>query len=180
MGRSGNSTQGQDVRLRRLAEQIQALPGKDAVLRRRTDEILALRRAAVRELWETCAGLVHALNELLHEESVDLDPQSMGAETFREESPNLIQINASGRILQVEFHGSPELISTEDFRIPYTLEGSIRAFNQTLLEKDLIEEQLLFYTVEQHGAMWRFFDPRTYRSGPFDQGYLITLMEELV
>jgi len=28
--------------------------------------------------------------------------------------------------------------------------------------------------------MRRFFDPRTYRSGPFDQEYLVTLMEPLI
>jgi hypothetical protein len=28
--------------------------------------------------------------------------------------------------------------------------------------------------------MWRFFDARTYRSGPFDQEYLIGLMEQLL
>jgi len=26
----------------------------------------------------------------------------------------------------------------------------------------------------------RFFDPRTYRSGPFDQEYLTSLMEQLI
>ena len=40
------------------------------------------------------------------------------------------------------FRATPELVSTEDFRVPYTLEGTVRAFNQELLDKDLIEEQL--------------------------------------
>jgi hypothetical protein len=56
----------------------------------------------------------------------------------------------------------------------------VRAFNQALLDKDLIEEQLLFYTLERERKMWRFFDARTYRTGPFDIEYLITLMEEIV
>jgi hypothetical protein len=73
-----------------------------------------------------------------------------------------------------------ELVSTEEFRIPYTLAGSVRAFNQELLDKDLIEEQLIFFTLEKHRRMWRFFDPRTYRSGPFDQEYLVSLMEQLI
>ena len=80
----------------------------------------------------------------------------------------------------MSFSATPGLVSTEDFRIPYTLEGSIRAFNQELLEKDIIEEQLLFYTLESEKKMWRFFDARTYRSGPFDQEYLICLMEQLI
>jgi len=44
----------------------------------------------------------------------------------------------------------------------------------------LIEEQLLFYTLEKDRKMWRFFDARTYRSGPFDQEYLASLMEQLI
>ena len=61
-------------------------------------------------------------------------------------------------------------MSTEDFRVPYTLEGSVRAFNQDLLNKDLIEEQLVFYTIEKTRSLWRFFDPRTYRSGTLRPG----------
>ena len=56
----------------------------------------------------------------------------------------------------------------------------MRAFNQDLLNKDLIEEQLVFYTVEGGRKMWRFFDPRTYRSATFDQEYLISVMEQLI
>src|SRR5436309_7019757 len=81
---------------------------------------------------------------------------------------------------QLAFRATPELVSTEDFRVPYTLEGTVRAFNQELLDKDLIEEQLIFFTLEHHKKMWRFFDARTYRSGPFDQEYLISLMEQLL
>ena len=80
----------------------------------------------------------------------------------------------------LEFEVTPELVSTEDFRIPYTLQGFVRGFNQELLEKDLIEEQLIFYTLEKPQPIWRFFDVRTHRSGRFDQEYLISLMERLV
>jgi len=92
----------------------------------------------------------------------------------------LMQIQVRGRILQIEFEATPELLSTEDFRIPYTLAGAIRAFNQELLDKDVVEEQLIFYTLEKRKGMWRFFDPRTYRSGPLDREYLVSLMEQLV
>jgi hypothetical protein len=44
----------------------------------------------------------------------------------------------------------------------------------------MIEEQLLFYTLEKERKMWRFFDARTYRSGPFDPEYLASLMERLI
>ena len=53
-------------------------------------------------------------------------------------------------------------------------------FNTIWDAKDLIEEQLIFYTLEQNKGMWRFFDARTYRSGPFDVEYLIGLMEQLI
>jgi hypothetical protein len=49
-----------------------------------------------------------------------------------------------------------------------------------LLEQEIIEEQLIFYTLEKQTKMWRFFDPRTYRSGTFDQEYLISVMEQLI
>jgi hypothetical protein len=111
---------------------------------------------------------------------IELDPPVYGSNSFQEELVNLIQVNVRGRILQVSFSATAELISTEDFRIPYTLEGTVRAFNQELLDKDIIEEQLIFYTLENHKKMWRFFDARTYRSGPFDQEYLIGLMEQLL
>ena len=63
-----------------------------------------------------------------------------------------------------------KIISTEHFLL----------FNQELLAQNLVREQLLFYTIEKTGNMWRFFDARTYRTGPFDQDYLIGLLEQLV
>ena len=79
------------------------------------------------------------------------------AASYSDDSPNLVQINVHGRILQVAFAATAELVSTEDFRIPYILEGSVRAFNQEMLDKDLIEEQPLFYTMERGHNMWRYF-----------------------
>ena len=89
------------------------------------------------------------------------------------------QINVSGRILQVEYESAEELVCTEDFRVPYTMKGSIRCFNQELLDKDVIEEQLLFYVLEKP-PIWRYFDARTYRTGVFDQEYLAGLLENLI
>jgi hypothetical protein len=169
-----------DARLRRLAEAIEGLSEKDDLALRRAREIDALRRRAAAAIFTVCESFVDALNSLLAEPLVVLDPSSFPLERFSEDAPNLIQINVRGRILQVAFEATPELLSTEDFRIPYTLGGTVRAFNQALLEKDLIEEQLIFYTVERHQSMWRYFDARTYRSGAFDRDYLIGLMDELL
>jgi hypothetical protein len=167
-------------RLKRLAESIDALSEKDESLLRHMREMADLRLAAAAELHSICADFVDSVNSLLTRGRVNLDPSDFSRGVFEDAATNLIQINVRGRILQVEYSATPELSSTEDFRIPYTLEGYVRAFNQSLLDKALIEEQLIFYTLEKTGNMWRFFDARTYRSGPFDQAYLVTLMEQII
>jgi hypothetical protein len=169
-----------DVRLKQLAENIDALAEKDQGVLNYAREMAAVRRRAAVELHAICAEFVGSLNRLLSHSEVLLDPDGFPEETFREDGANLIQINIRGRILQIEFAATVDLISTEDFRVPYTLQGAVRAFNQQLLEKDRIEEQLVFYTVEREKKTWRFFDARTYRSGPFDQDYLVAVLEQLL
>jgi len=163
-----------------LAQSIDVLAEKDENFLRHAREIAALRRSAAVGLHAICSGFVGSVNRLLSRCEMVLDPSEFPPDAFQEEGKNLFQINVQGRILQVEFEVSPELISTEDLRIPYTLQGAVRAFNQGLLDRSLIEEQLLFYTLEKEKKMWRFFDSRTYHSGPFDQEYLISLMEQLI
>ena len=166
--------------MKRLAENIEALADKDERFLRRANEVAALRRAAAADLYAICADFVASVNRLLAHSEVELDPAGYAVDSFQEEALNLVQINVRGRILQISFVATPELVSTEEFRVPYTLNGTVRAFNQELLDKDIIEEQLIFYTLENDKKMWRFFDARTYRSGPFDQEYLIGLMEQLL
>jgi len=180
LSRLASREQVRDARFKRLAKSIDALVEKDESLLRRAGEVAALRRTAAAGLHAICAGFVDSLNHLLYRCELVLDPPEFSPDAYREDVKNLFQINVQGRILQVEFEAAPELISTEDLRIPYTLQGAIRAFNQELLDRSLIEEQLLFYTVEKDKKMWRFFDTRTYHSGPFDQEYLISLMEQLI
>jgi hypothetical protein len=175
-----NSTQPGSERLKRLAKNLDALARRDENGIRRAREIGALRRQAAAELHSICGGFVRNLNQLLSEIELDFQPEEYRPDTFQDAGLNLFQINARGRILQLEFEATPELISTEDFRVPYILAGTVRCFNQELLERDLIEEQLLFYTVEKSRSLWRFFDARTYRSGPFDADYLAGLMEQLI
>jgi hypothetical protein len=166
--------------LKRLAASIEALAEKDELAEKRERDIAAMRAAAAAELYAICSEFVSGLNRLLAVPEVILDPPESEAISQRERAHRLIQINVRGRILQIEYEPTAELISTEDFRVPYTLAGSVRAFNQELLDKDLIEEQLIYFTVEKHRRMWRFFDPRTYRSGPLDREYLVSLMEQLI
>ena len=168
------------LRLERLARNIELLAEKDERCVERVLEMGTLRRAAAAELHAICCEFVEALNGLLARSPLELDPPQFHPEAFREDGANLIQVSVRGRILQVEFHATGDLVSTEEFRVPYTLEGFVRAFNQELLDKELIEEQLLFYTVEPDRRMWRYFDSRTYHTGPFDRGYLLSLMERIV
>jgi hypothetical protein len=167
-------------RLKKLAERIEALAKKDESLIRRTREISSMRREAALELHAVCSHFVRNLNQLLPHSGLDLDPYDYQPDHYRDDGSNLFQINASGRILQIKFEATAELVSTEEFRVPYILEGAVRCFNQQLLERDLIEEQFLFYTLEKNRHLWRFFDARTYRSGPFNEDYLISLMERLI
>jgi hypothetical protein len=169
-----------EARLKRLVEKIKTLAQKDEQSLRRAEEVNRLRLAAAGEIYGICAGFVQQVNELLGSPELTIDPADFCPVRFDDNTPCLIQINLRGRILQVEFSATVELVSTEDFRVPYTMAGAVRAFNQELLEKDLIEEQLLFFTLEREGGMWRFFDARTYRSGPFNREYLTGLLEHLV
>src|SRR5262245_26320875 len=180
VGRSGNQAKAMEGRLRRLAANIEALARKDAILAGKAQDTADLRRAAAVELHGICASFVESVNKLLAKSILILDPADYSEASYKVDTTNLIQINASGRILMLTFQGTQELVSTEDFRVPYTISGSVRAFNQKMLDKDLIEEQLLFFTLETSRGICRFFDSRTYRSGPFDQEYLITLMEQLI
>jgi hypothetical protein len=167
-------------RLKKLAEAIEALAAKDSALEQKTAEVAALRRAGACELHAICAGFVCEINRQLSKMQLRFDPGEYSPESFQDVGVNLVQIHARGRILQIEFAATPEMISTENFRVPHILEGSIRCFNQQSLDQSLIEEQFIFYCLERRQKLWRFFDARTYRSGPFDQEYLISLMEQIV
>ena len=166
--------------MKRLAESINALSMKDDLQLKKNREIAALRKKAAMQLYAFCAGFVRDVNRLLPSPVVQLDPESYPEDSFQDEGINLLQINVRGRILQVSFESTPELVSTEEFRVPYVLHGATRCFNQQLLDQELIEEHLLFYCLERSHPMWRYFDARTYRTGPFDQEYLVSLMERLV
>lgn len=167
-------------RLQKLAEAIDALAGKDSVLIQKTQQVASLRRQAAAELHTICSKFVSELNRSLSHTQLQVDPPDYSPDSFQDIGVNLLQVNIRGRILQIEFSSTPEMISTENFRVPHILEGSVRCFNQELLEQAVIEEQFIFYCLEKKCNLWRFFDARTYRSGRFDQEYLISLMEQIV
>ena len=167
-------------RLKRLAASIDRLAVKDEEVLRRRRAIASQRREAAAELHRICAVFVEELNAQVASTVIALDPPRFEESSFSEDDANLVQINARGRIIQVEFKATERDVSTEEFRVPYILQGEVRAFNQELLERHVIRDHMLFYCLERHGPMWRFFEPRTYRSGPFDRQYLIEVMEHLV
>ena len=171
---------GKEERLRRLARQIEALAQKDERLLEKARDIAALRRRAACELHAVCAGFVRSLNGLLPQAVLELAPPEFPPETFRDPGMNLIQINAQGRIVQIAFESTPELVSTEHFKTPYVLEGEVRAYNQEMLERIETENQLLFFCLEKEGNVWRVFDRRAYHTSLFNEEYLVGLMERLV
>lgn len=166
--------------MKKLAESIDALAEKDEKLLQETRQIEELRRRAASDLHAICSRFVGEINGLVSKTPVEFTPAEYSPETFQEEGLNLLQINARGRIVQIEFEATDQLTSNESFRTPYILEGAIRCFNQELLDRSLIEAQSLFYCLEKKQNTWRFFDARTHRTGVFDQDYLIALMEQLV
>ena len=88
-------------RLQRLAQRIRSLAETDEHRLRREREVETLRRAAARELHSVCADFVAAVNGMMDDPMVLLDPPEYHAATYSDDSPNLLQINVHGRILQV-------------------------------------------------------------------------------
>ena len=74
MARIANQTQARDARLKRLAENIDALAEKDEGFLRRAREVAALRQAAAADLYAICADFVGSVNRLLARTGLELDP----------------------------------------------------------------------------------------------------------
>ncbi|MSV36362.1 MAG: hypothetical protein EXQ47_12315 [Bryobacterales bacterium] len=166
-------------RLKKLAVKIDALPERDTQLAMRAEQIDGLRRAGAADLHRICAELVGSINSLLSSVVVELSPDSYSTDSFHDSQPNLLQINLRGRLLMIEFRATETLISSEEFRAPYIMEGAVRSLNQDYLDREAIEEQFLYYCLDRKNV-WRFFDARTYRTGLVDQDYLVSLLERLV
>jgi hypothetical protein len=177
--RFGRKQRGND-RLEALAHKIELVAKQDQQRVRQAQEYARLRSRAAVELHKTCAELAGGLNGLLPEPLVDLSPAEYSAEAFRDNGANVFQINVSGRIVHLEFHSTDTLTSTEKFDTPYILEGSVRGFNQELLELSVVPEQSLFCCVQRENLNWLCFDPRTQRSTPLDQARLILLLDRLM
>src|SRR5512139_355271 len=169
-----------DDRLEALARRIETVVKQDQQRIRQAEEYALLRARAAAELHQICAELAGGLNRLLAEPLVELSPAEYNAAAFRDDGANVFQINVSGRIVHLEFRSTDALTSTEKFAVPYILEGSVRAFNQELLELSVVPEQLLLCTIQRETLSWIWHDPRSQRSAPMDQGRLIQLLDRLM
>lgn len=170
----------QSDRLKKLARHLDRLAAQDREVVRREQEIQALRLGAAGALHALCSAFVSEVNSAVTAVQLEISPPEFPAETFQPSSTNLFQINISGRVIQLVFEGTEPLLTTENLRTPYTLEGAIRWFNQDMLSRDEIKDQQLFYCVDRRGNEWRYYDPRTHRSGTVDEDYLASILEQLV
>ena len=168
----------QDDAIARLARQIDAA--------RRTEQLLvdaetvgALRRQGACDLYRVCQAFVSSVNARLSAGALELSPPSFTSEMYREPGVNLIQVTSQGRAMQIAFEAPPQLFSTEKFLVPYVLEGEVRTYNQSMLDRFEIRSLLLFFCVEQDTAAWRSYDWRTRSTGPVDRELLVKLMEPL-
>lgn len=162
-------------RLAKLAENIDAAPARDAAAAAELRRVEAARRDAAEELHSLCARFASHINALLKNTEMSLDPARYpGTEKA------LFQLNVRGRIVVLCLEPPEELVSTESFREPYILEGTVRSFNQELLDRGDIEENLIFYCTVPSPGSWRYFHPRTHQTGPLDENYLVSLFETLL
>jgi hypothetical protein len=167
-------------RLNKLAQKLDRVSAQDDLRVQREKEIEALRRAAALELHSYCARLVNTMNQRLRSMHVELSPPEFALEDFREGGANLFQINAAGRVIQIRFQGTEPLISTENWKTPYTLEGNVHWFNQSMLDRDEVMEHQLYYCLEKRCNGWRYYDWRTHKSSLVDAEYMVWLLEQIV
>jgi len=162
----------------RLARQIDASRKAERFLVN-SQEVANLRRSGACELHRICADFVASVNSNLPEAVLDLSPADYAPESFREAGVNLIQVGSQGRQIQIAFEVPSTLVSTEKFLVPYILEGEVRAYNQSMLERFEIRTLSLFFCVDAGTAGWRSFDWRTRHTGPVDRDLLVRLMGPL-
>lgn len=168
-------------RLTRLARQLDRLAERDEKLVEEMGRADWARRQGARTLHAMCADFTGRLNSAMTRTEMLLMPAEFDPKMYREDAPNLIQMSLRGRIVQIQYEVPEHNVGTEDFRYPYILQGSANGFNQTLLERDLIEEQLLFYarTHSKGEFRWHYFEPRTYSTGLVTEEYFTRLLARL-
>lgn len=167
-------------RLTRLAKNLDRVVERDRVRQERERRVEHLRRQGGAELYSLCKRLALSLNDLLSNAVAVVTPDDFNIDGFEDRAMHLVQISINGRIVQLTYQPTAELESTEHIRIPYTLEGSVRWFNQEMIERDDVRDHGLYYCVNGDRGDWRFVDPVSRKLGPVTDEYLIGLLEQLI
>jgi len=167
-------------RLQALAGRLDALAAADDRRIQQAQQIAGLRRQGAKELHELCRSVVDELNPLLTRFRMELSPADYGDNGFRDPGKNVIQVDLRGRVVQITYEATDAYTSTEQFRIPYIIQGAIRWFNQERLDRDEMGEEWVFYSQERDGWRWYVVDPRSRRFSPFDADHLTSILEQLV
>lgn len=140
----------------------------------------ALRRQGGSELFGMCKRLALSLNDLLSNAVAVVTPDDFTVDGFEDKAMHLVQISINGRILQLTYQPTAELEAIDHIRVPYTLEGSVRWFNQDMIERDDVRDHGLYYCVNGDKGDWRFVDPISRKLGSVTEEYLIGLLEQLL
>ncbi len=174
-------------RFRRLGQKIEDLRRKDEAAAQRRQEIFHQRDLAARSLHEICRRFVERLNVYIQDDPLQLVPPEMPDDPD-EESRQQFMLNVRGRMLLISLEAPPTLVSNENFRKPYILQGEVRFFNQELLDDARVEEHGLYFCPAEGPkdgggrriGLWMFWNGRNYKSGPVDEEYLASLLEQLM
>ncbi len=169
-----------EERFQRLARRIQELRLKDEEAQQRRARIAEQRSEAVRRLWELCHTFSEHLNTYIRHDRVELTPVEP-PEEVPEDVPVQLLLNVRGRVLLLDVRAPANLISTENFKKPYILEGEVRFFSQELLEDERVEEHDIFFCPDEgKSGAWLYFNGHNYKSGPVEELYLAGLMERIL
>lgn len=169
-----------EQKVKRLAQRLDQLPAKDEVRLREARNLELNQDKGSLEIYEICRSLVEHLNLALEKLTLDLTPHQYNPDSIDTSTGMLIQINAAGRIVQLAVQPREPRMCTDHFRIPYILRGSLRWFNQELLERQEIQENPIFYCTDRTEFCWRYVDPRTRKVGLLDHEYLMDTLDQLL
>jgi len=169
-----------EQRFRKLARRIEEVRRNDEADARRRSEIAEKRMQALLMLWEVCRNFADHLNRHIGQERVDLAPSDPPVDISEDSSVQLL-LNLRGRVLLLDIRTPSDLVSSDNFRKPYILEGEVRFFNQKLLDEERVEEHAVFFCHEEgpRGA-WLYWNSRSYTSGRLDEDYLAGLLEQIL
>jgi hypothetical protein len=169
-----------EERFKRLARSLQAMDERDRARVDKEKKLEELRQNAVKELHSICAGFVGHVNGFSSTVKLELSPPDFIIDGFGEAKVHLLQIGVNGRVIQFSFRGTSEMEATDDLRVPYTIEGSVRWFNNEMLERDEVKDHPLYYCLERGNWAWRYQDLNTHRLGLIDDDFLADRFEELI